>query len=58
MTAEQVLDFAETLRGFALHSSRDLNAANLYVHNMLMRAVLAEANDSTPPPETETSRAA
>jgi hypothetical protein len=39
MTAEQFLAFAETLRAFAQHSGRDTNAANLFVHAMLMRVV-------------------
>lgn len=39
MTAEQFLALAETLRSYAQHSGRDLNASNLFVHAMLMRAV-------------------
>jgi hypothetical protein len=48
MDAERLLLFAETLRTFAQHSGRDLNAANLFVHTMLMRAILAE--EQTPAP--------
>ncbi|MBC7769558.1 MAG: hypothetical protein H7124_12305 [Phycisphaerales bacterium] len=42
MNAEQFLSLAETLRSFAQHSGRDLNAANLFVHDMLMRAIKAD----------------
>lgn len=43
MNAEQFLMLAETLRSFAQHHGRDLNASNLFVHNMLMRAIDAGA---------------
>jgi hypothetical protein len=39
MTAEQFLSVADALRTYALHSRRDLNAANLFVHSVLMRAI-------------------
>jgi len=39
MNAEQFLALAETLRSYAQHSVRDLNAANLFVHDMLMRTI-------------------
>lgn len=39
MNAEQFLTLADTLRSFAQHSGRDLNAANLFVHNVLMRTI-------------------
>lgn len=42
MNAEQFLALADTLRSFAQHSGRDLNAANLFVHDMLMRAIQRE----------------
>lgn len=42
MNAERLLALAETLRSFARHSGRDLNAANLFVHTMLMRTLQAE----------------
>lgn len=42
MTAEQFLSLADALRSYAQHSGRDLNAANLFVHSMLMRAVRGE----------------
>jgi hypothetical protein len=42
MTAEQFLTLAEALRSYAQHSGRDLNAANLFVHDVLMRAVREE----------------
>jgi hypothetical protein len=45
MTAGQVLALAEDLRWFARQMGRDLNAANLFVHTMLVRA-LKEAPDS------------
>lgn len=55
MSAEQFLALADTLRAYALHSGRDLNAANLFVHGMLMRAVKTEP---VAPPERETVRKA
>ncbi|MEZ5994952.1 MAG: hypothetical protein R3C25_04300 [Hyphomonadaceae bacterium] len=45
MTAEQFLSLAETLRSYAQHSGRDLNASNLFVHTMLMRAIRGETFD-------------
>ncbi|HVV34491.1 MAG TPA: hypothetical protein VHC73_14780 [Vitreimonas sp.] len=42
MNAEEILAFADTLRAYALESSDDLNAANLFTHAMLMRRLLAE----------------
>ncbi|MBL8544539.1 MAG: hypothetical protein JNJ63_12095, partial [Hyphomonadaceae bacterium] len=42
MNADQFLALAETLRSYAQHSSRDLNETNLFVHEMLMRAVRAD----------------
>jgi hypothetical protein len=42
MNAEEILAFADTLRAYALESSDDLNAANLFTHAMLMRKLLAE----------------
>jgi hypothetical protein len=42
MNAEQFLALADTLRSFAQHSGRDLNASNLFVHEMLMRAIHRE----------------
>jgi hypothetical protein len=55
MNAEQFLAYAETLRSYALHSGRDLNAANLFVHTMLMRAlreqtVQVETHEKRQPP--------
>jgi hypothetical protein len=43
MNAEEVLAFADALRGYALKNERDLNAANLLVHNVLTRTLRAEA---------------
>jgi hypothetical protein len=42
MNAEEILAFADTLRAYALESSDDLNAANLFTHAILMRRLLAE----------------
>jgi hypothetical protein len=44
MNAEQFLALADTLRTFAQHSGRDLNASNLFVHDMLMRAIEIEGD--------------
>lgn len=43
MNAEEVLAFADALRKYALHNERDLNAANLLVHNVLTRTLRVEA---------------
>lgn len=40
MNADQFL--ADTLRAYAQHCGRDTNAANLFVHDMLMRALNAD----------------
>jgi hypothetical protein len=55
MNAEQFLALAETLRSFAQHSGRDLNAANLFVHTMLMRAIETNAIEA---PKSEDERKA
>ncbi len=55
MNAEQFLSLAETLRSFAQHSGRDLNAANLFVHTMLMRAIETDAIEA---PKREDERKA
>lgn len=39
MNADQFLTLAEALRSYAQHSGRDLNASNLFVHSVLMRAI-------------------
>ncbi|MGE0596456.1 MAG: hypothetical protein AB7P07_08820 [Hyphomonadaceae bacterium] len=39
MNADQFLALADTLRVYAQHCGRDTNAANLFVHDMLMRAL-------------------
>jgi len=49
MNADQFLALAETLRSFAQHSGRDLNAANLFVHTMLMRTLETEDVDAPQP---------
>ncbi len=55
MNAEQFLTLADTLRSYAQHSGRDLNAANLFVHTMLMRAIETETLE---PPRREDERRA
>jgi hypothetical protein len=42
MDATEVLSLAAALRAYALESGRDLNAANLFTHTMLMRSLAAE----------------
>jgi len=60
MNADQFLTLAEALRSYAQHSRRDLNASNLFVHAMLMRAI--QSDPVAPPPalndDDELSRAA
>jgi hypothetical protein len=43
MNAEQFISLADALRSYALQSGRDLNASNLFAHEMLMRVVNCEA---------------
>lgn len=47
MNAEQFLSLADSLRSYAQHSGRDLNAANLFVHTVLMRAIKYDSCDQT-----------
>lgn len=42
MNADAMLAFADSLRAYAQWSGRDLNASNLFVHDMLMRMLAAE----------------
>jgi len=56
MNAEQFLSLAEALRSYAQHSGRDMNAANLFVHDMLMRTLRTERVD--PPARKDEKRAA
>jgi hypothetical protein len=42
MNAEQFLSLADALRSYALHSGRDLNASNMFAHEMLMRVINVE----------------
>ncbi len=59
MNAEQFLSLAEALRSYAHHSGRDTNAANLFVHTMLMRAIQMQTGAHEPPaPGVEGSVAA
>ena len=39
MNAEQFLSLADALRSYALQSGRDLNASNMFAHDMLMRVI-------------------
>lgn len=50
MNADQFLALAEALRSYAQHSGRDLNASNLFVHAMLMRAIQTDRVD---PPQRD-----
>jgi hypothetical protein len=45
MDAAQVIALADAMRAYALESGRDLNAANLFTHTMLMRKLIAEQNN-------------
>lgn len=44
MNAEQLIALADSLRSHALQSGHDLNASNMFVHTMLMRAIAAEGS--------------
>lgn len=57
MTAEQFLSLADALRTYAQHSGRDLNAANMFVHQTLMRAV-REEREATQRETAERAKAA
>ncbi len=39
MNADQFLALADTLRAYAQHCGRDMNASNMFVHSVLMRAI-------------------
>lgn len=43
MTSTELLALADDFRWFAVQTGRDLNAANMFVHNMLMRTLLHES---------------
>lgn len=45
MNAEQVIALADQLRTRAPTQGRDLNASNLYVHEMLMRTFEQERDE-------------
>ena len=51
MDAAEVIALADSMRAYALDSGRDLNAANLFTHTMLMRKLMAEENDETFEPD-------
>jgi hypothetical protein len=42
MDAEEIIAFADAVRAYAIEAGRDLNAANLFVHEVLVRALKAE----------------
>lgn len=42
MNAEQFLSLADALRSYAMRSGRDVNASNLFAHEMLMRVINVE----------------
>ena len=42
MNAQQLIALADSLRSYAMQSGHDMNASNLFVHTMLMRALAAE----------------
>ncbi len=44
MNAQQLIALADSLRSYALQSGHDVNASNLFVHTMLMRALAAKAS--------------
>lgn len=44
MNAEQIIHLADALRSYALNSGQDLNASNLFVHTMLVRAINIEGD--------------
>jgi hypothetical protein len=58
MNAEEILAFAAALRRYALQNERDLNAANLIVHNLLTRTLRAEAAGAAHPLRAEELEAA
>ena len=45
MDAAEVISLADSMRAHALESGRDLNAANLFTHTMLMRKLVADQNN-------------
>lgn len=44
MNAEHIISLANALRSYALNAGHDLNASNLFVHTMLVRAINVEAD--------------
>lgn len=50
MTADHIIAFADALRQTARASGRDINAANLFVHTVLVRAIKHEDLGVTAPP--------
>ena len=52
MDAAEVISLADSMRAYALESGRDLNAANLFTHTMLMRKLAADQNNEPFEPDT------
>ena len=44
MNADQFLALADTLRAYAQHCGRDMNASNMFVHSVLMRAIRTDGD--------------
>lgn len=42
MNAEEIIAFADAMRAYAQEDGRDLNAASLFAHEVLVRALKAE----------------
>jgi len=42
MNAQQWIALADSLRSYALQSGHDVNASNMFVHTLLMRALAAK----------------
>jgi hypothetical protein len=42
MDADEIIAFADAVRCYALEAGRDINNANLFVHEVLVRALKAE----------------
>ena len=53
MDATEVITLANSMRAYALESGRDLNDANLFTHNILMRKLIAEQNNEPLEPDAD-----
>jgi hypothetical protein len=58
MTADHILTLAASLRTHARASGRDINAANLFVHTVLMRAIKFDGAKEPPAPAQPQAQAA